>query len=356
MGDTGAVRAGRPTLPRALVVLAAMLLPACAAVGTEPLPGRPSHHVEGGFRNPDPQFRQADGWSRFRFLARRVWGSLLAPRRFEAPRAVVDAAGLAGNPVPTVTWVGHSTVLIQLEGVNLLTDPHWSPRASPLSWAGPRRLSPPGLVFERLPPIHLVLISHDHYDHLDLATVRRLAAVHDPLFIVPLGLKRWFAAQGLTRVEELDWWQEREARGLRLVCVPAQHFAQRAPWDGNRRLWATWAVLGATRRFYFGGDTGYFDGFRQIGERLGPFDLVALPIGAYLPPEIMRPVHVSPEETVQAFVDLRGRTLLGVHWGTFDLADEPLDEPPVRMLAEARRRGIPAEHAWILGLGETRRW
>jgi N-acyl-phosphatidylethanolamine-hydrolysing phospholipase D len=343
-------------LLRALVILAAILLPACAAVGTEPLPGRPSHHVAGGFRNPDPQFRQADGWTRFRFLVRRMGGSLLGPRRFEAPRAVADAAGLAGNPAPTVTWVGHSTLLIQLEGVNLLTDPHWSPRASPLSWAGPRRLSPPGLPFEQLPPIHLVVISHDHYDHLDLATVRRLAVVHDPLFVVPLGLKRWFAEQGLTRVQELDWWQEHEARGLRLVCVPAQHFAQRTPWDGNRRLWATWAVLGATRRFYFGGDTGYFAGFRQIGERLGPFDLVALPIGAYLPPEIMRPVHVSPEETVQAFEDLRGRTLLGVHWGTFALADEPLDEPPLRMLAEARRRGIPAERAWILALGETRRW
>jgi N-acyl-phosphatidylethanolamine-hydrolysing phospholipase D len=138
--------------------------------------------------------------------------------------------------------------------------------------------------------------------------------------------------------------------------VPAPHFAQRTPWDGNRRLWASWAVISATRRFYFGGDTGYFDGFRQAGERLGPFDLAALPIGAYQPPEIMRFVHTTPEEAVQAFEDLRGRTLLGMHWGMFDLAEEPLDEPPTRMLAEARRRGVPAERAWILKMGETRRW
>lgn len=343
-------------LSPALVVLAAWLLPACAAVGTEPLPGRPSHHVEGGFRNPNPQFRQAEGWTRTSFLLRRLWASLVAARSFEAPRAAADRVSLASNPAPTVTWVGHATMLVQLEGVNLLTDPHWSSRASPLSWAGPRRLNAPGVAFEELPPIHVVLISHDHYDHLDLATVKRLAATHDPLFVVPLGLKPWLAEQGVTRVEELDWWQAHEERGLRLVCVPAQHFSQRTPWDGNRRLWASWAVIGATRRVYFGGDTGYFDGFRQAGERLGPFDLAALPIGAYLPPAIMRFVHLTPEEAVQAFEDLRGGTLFGMHWGTFDLADEPLDEPPTRMLAEARRRGIPAERAWILKLGETRRW
>jgi N-acyl-phosphatidylethanolamine-hydrolysing phospholipase D len=319
-------RAKASALSPAVVVLAALLLPACAAVGTDPLPGRPLHRVDGGFRNPNPQFRQAEG--------------------LDTPQLRPAA----------VTWVGHATLLVQLEGVNLLTDPHWSPRASPLPWAGPRRLSPPGVVFERLPPIDVVLISHDHYDHLDLATVKRLAATHDPLFVVPLGLKRWFAEQGLTRVEELDWWQAHEARGLRLVCVPAQHFAQRTPWDGNRRLWASWAVISATRRFYFGGDTGYFDGFRQAGERLGPFDLAALPIGAYQPPEIMRFVHTTPEEAVQAFEDLRGRTLLGMHWGTFDLAEEPLDEPPTRMLAEVRRRGVPVERAWILKMGETRRW
>jgi len=201
-----------------------------------------------------------------------------------------------------------------------------------------------------------VVISHDHYDHLDLPTVARLASSHDPLFLVPLGLKNWLADNGITRVEELDWWQTRDVRGIRVVCVPAQHFSQRTLWDRDRRLWASWAVIGSSRRFYFGGDTGYFEGFKEMGDRLGPFDLAAVAIGAYRPPAIMQFVHTTPEQAVQASEDLKSRVLLGMHWGTFDLADEPLDEPPRRMMAEASRRGIPAERAWILKIGETRRW
>jgi N-acyl-phosphatidylethanolamine-hydrolysing phospholipase D len=340
------------------IALIAAVGAGCAGVGTEPLPGKPAHHVEGGFRNTNPEFKRPDGWTRTKFFARRGWGSLTAARSFAAPRVDNDGRALQSPDPATslITWVGHATLLVQVAGVNILTDPNWGERASPISFAGPRRLSPPGLPFDRLPPVHVVLISHNHYDHLDLGTVKRLAAAHDPLFVVPLGLKRWFADNGLTRVEELDWWQAVEHRGLRLVCVPAQHFSQRTLWDGNRRLWSSWAVIAPERRFYFSGDTGYFEGFREVGERLGPFDLAAIAIGAYVPAEIMRFVHLTPEEAVAAFQDLRGRTLLGMHWGTFDLADEPLDEPPVRMLAEVQRRGIPPERAWILKMGETRRW
>ena len=246
---------------------------------------------------------------------------------------------------------------MHVDGVNLLTDPHWGDRASPLSWAGPRRLSRPGVPFESLPPIHAVVISHDHYDHLDVATVKRLAAAHDPLFLVPLGFGRWFAEQGIARVEELDWWQESLVRGVRVVCAPAQHWAQRSPFDLNRRLWASWAVVGPSgRRLYFSGDTGYFEGFREIGRRLGPFDVAALAIGAYLPRALMRPHHVDPEEAVQAFVDLQAQVMLGVHWGTFDLGEEAPDEPPRRMLAELERRQLPRERGWVLRMGETRRW
>jgi len=173
---------------------------------------------------------------------------------------------------------------------------------------------------------------------------------------VPLGLKAWLAGNGITRVEELDWWETREHRGLSFVCVPAQHFAQRTLWDRDRRLWASWALLGASRRLYFGGDSGYFGGFKEAGERVGPFDLSAIAIGAYVPAAIMRFTHTTPEQAVQASEDLRARVLLGIHWGTFDLADEPLDEPPRRMLAEAARRGMGADRAWIFRLGETRRW
>jgi N-acyl-phosphatidylethanolamine-hydrolysing phospholipase D len=326
-------------------------------VGTEPLPGEPAHHVAGGFRNTNPAFSRPSGWTRVSFMVRRGIESLVAPRTFATPRVENDGSALRASAAgPTVTWVGHATLLIQLGGLNILTDPQWSERASPISWAGPKRLVPPGVAFESLPRIDVVLISHDHFDHLDLPTVKRLAAAHDPLFLVPLRMKAWLADNGVTRAEELDWWDARERNGVRFVCVPAQHFSQRTLWDRNRRLWASWAVIGADRRFYFGGDTGYFDGFKEAGARLGPFDLAAVSIGAYVPPEIMEFVHTTPEQAVQAFQDLGARTMLGIHWGTFDLADEPLDEPPRRMLAEAARRGVPRDRAWILKIGETRRW
>ena len=344
-------------LPSAAFFYSLFLFVACASVGTEPLPGRPPHHVEGGFRNTDPNFSRPSSWTRWSFVLRRLWESSISPRTFDAPRVANDGAALrAGLVNPSITWVGHSTLLVQVDGINVLTDPNWGVRASPLSWAGPRRLSPPGLAFEDLPRIDVVVISHDHYDHLNLGTVKRLAETHDPLFLVPLGLKAWFAENGMSRVEELDWWHEHEYRGVKFVCVPAQHFSQRTLWDRNTRLWASWAVLSRERRLYFAGDTGYFVGFKEAGQRLGPFDVAAIAIGAYLPPEIMKAVHTTPEEAVQAFVDLDARVLLGIHWGTFDLAEEPLDEPPRRMLAEVRRRGIDSERAWIFNLGETRRW
>jgi N-acyl-phosphatidylethanolamine-hydrolysing phospholipase D len=334
-----------------------ILLIACSGVGNEPIPGQPAHHVMGGFRNPNPEFRRPAAWTRWNFVVRRLISASLAPRSFDAPRVSNNGAILrAGNMNPSITWVGHATVLVQTNGVNILTDPQWSERASPVSWGGPRRLSPPGLAFEDLPPIDVVLISHDHYDHLDLDTVKRLAAEHDPLFLVPLGLKAWFADNGMTRVEEMDWWQEREYRGVKFVCLPAQHFSQRTLADANKRLWASWALLSSERRFYFSGDTGYFTFFKEIGERFGPFEVAALAIGAYVPPEIMKFVHLTPEQAVQAFTDLNARALLAIHWGTFDLAEEPLDEPPRRLLAEIRRRSIDVSRAWIFKIGETRSW
>lgn len=178
------------------VLLSTALLAACAGVGSEPGPGQPAHHVRDGFRNPNPEFKSPGGWTRWSFFVRRMWTGLASPRRFDAPRVDNDGRALQSAAGPSVTWIGHSTLLLQLDGVNILTDPHWGMRASPLSWAGPRRLGPPGVAFEALPPIHVVVISHDHYDHLDLPTVKRLAAAHDPLFLVPLGLKSGRGAAG----------------------------------------------------------------------------------------------------------------------------------------------------------------
>lgn len=339
-----------------LLGLSAVLAAGCAGVGG-PRPDAPAHHRERGFANTNPAYARPPFWTRTAFFVSRVWSTTFRPKVARLPLAVNDGRALADNRgEATVTWVGHATLLVQLDGVNLLTDPQWSDRASPVSFAGPRRLTPPGLRFEDLPPVHVVVISHDHYDHLDVATVRRLRAAHRPLFVVPLGLKTWFADLGITDVVELDWWQATTARGLTLTAVPAQHFSGRTLRDTNRRLWSGWVVAGRDRKLFFAGDTGYYDVFRTIGERLGPFDLAAISIGAYVPAAIMALSHTTPEESLRVFADVRARLFLPIHWGTFDLADEPIKEPPRRLDAEARRLGLGADRVWILKHGETRRW
>jgi N-acyl-phosphatidylethanolamine-hydrolysing phospholipase D len=201
--------------------------------------------------------------------------------------------------------------------------------------------------------VDFALVSHDHYDHADLPSLRALVA-RGTRIIVPLGMADVVRAAG-GEATELDWWEDIEIAGLRIHCVPAQHFSGRGLTDRNRRLWAGWVVEGPTRRFYHAGDTGYFGGFTEIGTRLGPFDLAAIPVGAYRPSAMMRPVHLDPEEAVQAALDLRASRALAMHFGTFDLTDEPLDEPPARFLAEAARRGL-GDRAWVLRVGETRSW
>ena len=335
----------------------ALATAACTGVGG-PVPGAPPHHRERGFANLNPEFTRPPFWTRTQFFAARVWSTTFAPRRADLPRVANDGAALRANhTAATVTWIGHATLLFQLEGVNVLTDPQWSERASPVGFAGPRRFMPPGVAFEDLPPIHVVLISHDHYDHLDLPTVRRLAAVHRPRFYVPLGLKAWFAEAGITDVVELDWWDSRVERGLTLTCVPVQHWTARSFGTENRRLWSGWTLAGGDRRAFFAGDTGYWaPHFKEIGARLGPFDLAAVSIGAYAPPTIMRLTHTTPEESLRIFDDVGGRRFVAMHWGTFDLTEEPLDEPPRRLMAEAQHRGLAADRVWVLAHGETRAW
>ncbi len=335
---------------------AGLLVSGCAGVG-EPRAGAPAHHRERGFANVDPAGAPASAWVRWRFFVGRMVATTFRPRTARLPRVPNDGAALrAPDGGPTLTWVGHSTLLVQLDGVNVLTDPQWSGRASPVSFGGPRRVTPPGLAFEHLPPVHVVVISHDHYDHLDVATVMRLARAHRPRFLVPLGLKAWFADLGITDVEELDWWEARQVRGLTLTCVPAQHFSGRTLFDRNLRLWSGWTIAGRERRLYFAGDTAYNARLREIGERLGPFDVAAIPIGAYLPPVIMKPSHTSPEEALRLFADLGARRFVPIHWGTFDLAEEPPEEPAQRLTAEARRLGLGDDRVWLLQHGETRRF
>jgi N-acyl-phosphatidylethanolamine-hydrolysing phospholipase D len=262
-----------------------------------------------------------------------------------------------------VTWMGHSSAVLEIGGRRILTDPVWSERASPVSFAGPRRWVPPPLPLDRLPAPDLVLLSHNHYDHMDRPTVRWLARRWPSLpWVAPLGVGRALRRWGVRRVTELDWWDETEIDGIRVAATPAQHFSGRTFWDRNATLWCGFAVAVGEYRAYYAGDTAYHPDFRAIAERYGPFDLSLLPIGAYAPRWFMRSVHMDAEEAVQAFGELdaahpdshRRRVMVPVHWGTFKLTDEPMDEPPRRARETWDRLGLPAEDLWLLDHGETR--
>jgi L-ascorbate metabolism protein UlaG (beta-lactamase superfamily) len=247
-----------------------------------------------------------------------------------------DVAFLKANRTETTaTWIGHATVLLQTGGVNVLTDPHLTERASPVGFAGPRRYVPPALDFHELPHVHIVVISHNHYDHLDRETVVRLAKQPggSPRFFVGLGLARWFRDQGIDDVVEMDWWDFAEHAGARVHFVPVQHWSQRTLWDRNRTLWGGWVIEKGSFRFYFGGDAGYSRDYADVGQRFGGFDLAALPIGAYAPRWFMKTHHIDPDEAYQAYRDLRARDAMAIHWGTFVLTDEPFEEPAQRLAA-----------------------
>lgn len=233
-----------------------------------------------------------------------------------------------------VTFVGHATVLIQQDGLNVLTDPVWSERASPVSFAGPRRMRPPGIRFEDLPPIDVVLLSHDHYDHLDQSTMARLASSHRPRVLTGLGVARHLRHLELA-VEELDWWQSVDlGGGRRAAFTPAQHFSGRTPFDRNTTLWGGLALTGPAGTTFFAGDTAKGPHFAEVRARLGAPRVALLPIGAYLPSWFMSPVHVSPAEALDAHHELGAASSAAIHYGTFRLSDEGMDDPP-RHLARA---------------------
>lgn len=254
-----------------------------------------------------------------------------------------------------VTFVNHATTLVQLDGVNMLTDPIYSKRASPVSWAGPRRRRPPGIRFEDLPPIDVVLVSHNHYDHMDLPTLRRLQKAYAPLIIVGLGNGRYLRRRGLKKVVALDWWQQATIKGgLRVHAVPAQHFSARGTCDRNQTLWAGFVVESeASGNVYFAGDTGFGPHFRAIGERFAPLRLALLPIGAFRPRWFMKSMHISPDDAVRAHILLGAQRSVAMHFGTFALGDDGELEP-VEALKKALKRRKPHAPFWVLGFGEGR--
>lgn len=234
------------------------------------------------------------------------------------------------------TWVGHATVLLRSASATILTDPIFSARAGPLPWLGPRRVAAPGVDFGAVPRVDMVLLSHDHYDHCDLPTLRRLARRDDPLVVAPLGHRALLADAGLRRIAELDWWQTQAcAPGLEVTLVPALHWSRRRPFGTNRRLWGGFMLRCGGRLVYFAGDTGYRETlFAEIGRRCGAPDLALLPIGAYEPRWFMRDAHMNPSEAVRVHRDVGASRSIAIHWGTFQLTDEGREEP-VRALGEA---------------------
>jgi N-acyl-phosphatidylethanolamine-hydrolysing phospholipase D len=321
-----------------------------------PKPETAPHHTSRGFRNVF-----GSGSSSFLDFLRwrwdRLWNDIPDQGQYHFPFGRRQISFLkSNNGKPTVTWIGHATVLFQIDGKNVLTDPQFSDRASPVQFAGPERVVEPGIPLDDLPKIDIVIISHDHYDSLDTNTVKKLLDREggpDTTFFVPLGLKSWFENLGTRNVIEMDWWDERLKDGLEIICVPVRHWSQRIPFIRNRTLWAGWVIRNKEVSFLFAGDSGYTLHFKEIGERLGPFDIAAIPIGAYEPRWFMRHYHMNPQEAVQVHIDVKAKKSIGIHWGTFPLTDEPMDEPPKELQKARLAAGLPDDAFIVLKHGET---
>lgn len=319
------------------------------------------HHLpDGTFRNP-PGSPRPDGtpadWRAF------FWRHLLGrapvpsiPEGHVLPEGVVLAGIAAAAGADSITWLGHACFLIRLQGRTLLTDPYLTDRASPLPWFGPRRFAGPGLAPEGLPPIDVLLLSHNHYDHLDLRTLARLPDTRRTTVVMPLGLSRYVDTGRFAAAVELDWLQHADVAGLAITAVPAIHFSKRGLRDRNASLWCGFHLQAGERSLLFTGDTAYGPVFKEVAPLLSAPDLALVPIGAYDPRPLMRGSHCTPEEGVRIGREWGAKRLCGMHWGTIRLTDEPPFEPPARFKAAARAAGYGEHDAWALAIGETRGW
>jgi L-ascorbate metabolism protein UlaG (beta-lactamase superfamily) len=318
----------------------------CASFGDRPSGARLEHirqssaYHDGKFQNAMPTRMLKEG-STFELIRRQ-----LIVEEERVPKVPIQVVPLTRQQLETppasglrVTWIGHASTLLELDGYRILTDPIWSDRCSPVSGVGPERFFPPPIPLADLPPIDAVVISHDHYDHLDMATIQALAPT-GVQFFVPLGigahLEKWGVPTG--QITELEWNQSATLRGLTLTATMARHYSGRGILHGDQTLWASWAIVGPTHRAFFSGDSGYFEGFRDIGAKYGPFDLTLVKIGAYDP--LWQEIHMSPEEAVQTHMAVGGKVLVPIHWGTFNLAYHDWFEPAERTVASATKAGI----------------
>jgi N-acyl-phosphatidylethanolamine-hydrolysing phospholipase D len=342
----------------------------CANARAQYNPAKP-HHTPEGFKNNYADNVNKTGRDFLRWQYERTQAGL--PKPPQTPTATVppDTAFIHANAKPAamqpaITWVGHATMLVQAGGLNVLTDPIFSDRASPVQLVGPKRAQPPGLSMAQLPPIDVVLVSHNHYDHLDKNSALALSNIAGAatLFIVPLGVKKWFESLGISNAKELDWWDSATVKGVEFHFTPVQHWSARGLGDRSQTLWGGWSVFAPDLHWYFSGDTGYSKDFVDTQQRFAPrqtaalgggFDIALLAVGAYEPRWFMKGQHINPAEAVQIHQDLKAKRSVGVHWGTFELTDEPLDQPLKDLAAARTAAGVPEADFFLLAVGETRK-
>ncbi len=287
--------------------------------------------------------------------------SMLTQRPKRGPWTEITSVAPRPNPPASikegirVTFVNHSTFLIQVAGLNILTDPVWSKRVSPFQFAGPKRMRPPGLKMEQLPKIDLILLSHNHYDHLDLSTVQKLVKEHQPQIVTPLGVGQFIKRRANGKATDLDWWESFAfSEQIKISAVPAQHFSGRGILDRDATLWCGYIIDTPDQKIYFAGDSGYGSFFKTIGERHPGIDLALLPIGAYLPIWFMSPIHTTPEEAAKIHLEIKARQSVATHFGTFPLAFEGMEQAQNELRAALQKFDIPAEQFWVLEQGESR--
>ncbi len=314
-----------------------------------------AHHTPEGFRNLEPDLRQPGDLDRWR-KERKAQGLPFPPQAgyddFKA--RWWHPADLSGTD-DRVWWLGHAAMLLSLNQRYLLIDPALSTRASPLHFAGPKRKSPAPLRISQLPRLDYVLISHNHYDHLDLATVKRIIRrFPEVTFVAPLGLEGWLKRRGARHVHQLDWWQSHEDEYLTLTAVPARHWSMRTLYDRNRSLWCGWVVRSETLNFWFSGDSGYSENLAEIPRKLGPFNLAALPVGAYAPKWFMQSSHMDPDHAVSLWRLIGQALSIPMHWDVFELADESLDESPAELMHSIKRNGKDNGSFMPWRIGESR--
>lgn len=296
------------------------------------------------------QEQRLRAWARF-FVGLSERKKTPWPKHVENPPYPPPQKPAAGQV--SLTFINHASFLLQTGELAILMDPLYSERASPFSFMGPKRVRKPGVAFDALPKIDLVLVSHNHYDHMDLPTLKRLAERDEPRFVTTLGNRDALNRAGIQTVDELDWWETWNQPGVKVTCTPAQHFSARSAFDRDRTLWGGFLIELAGRRILFSGDSGYHSHFRQIGERVGPIDVALLPIGAYRPRWFMREIHMDPSEAVEAHIDLNAALSIGMHFGTIQLTDEGIDEPVTELRRKLAERGLAPDTFQTLGFGES---